>query len=45
MTQLRFKEGRLIDENFYMRGDKTRVYFFDEGEQEGAYIRRIILIF
>ena len=41
MTQLRFKEGRLLDENLYIRGDKTRVYFFDLGKS--AFLYSIIL--
>lgn len=37
MAQLRFKPGNKIDENFYVRQDGTRTYFFDVDETKKMF--------
>lgn len=37
LAQVRFKKGRYLEENFYIRGDGTRVYFFDKDQLENIW--------
>jgi tRNAThr (cytosine32-N3)-methyltransferase len=37
LAQVRFKKGRWMGDNFYVRGDGTRVYFFDEEELRATW--------
>lgn len=37
LAQVRFKKGRWLEDNFYIRGDGTRVYFFEKEELESIW--------
>ncbi|KAI4184795.1 MAG: hypothetical protein L6R41_004517 [Letrouitia leprolyta] len=44
LAQVRMKKGRWMEENFYIRGDGTRVYFFGEDELRDIWSGKLFQI-
>lgn len=40
LIQVRFKKNRILEENFYVRGDGTRVYFFSEEKLREIFTKK-----
>jgi tRNAThr (cytosine32-N3)-methyltransferase len=42
LAQLRFKAGRYMQDGLYVRGDNTRVYFFERGEHHSTTVLEFV---